>query len=297
MKIGIIGGSGLYQIEHLRDVREIKIDTPFGAPSDLFISGKLNGIELFFLPRHGRNHSIMPGELNHRANIFAMKKLGITHIISISAVGSLRQEMRPRDVVIVDQYFDRTKNAGAHTFFGNGVVAHISMAEPVCAQLASIVCRAAEKAADEAGGRSDDRPRIHPAGTYINMEGPAFSTKAESNVYRAWGMDVIGMTNLAESKLAREAEIAYCTVAMVTDYDCWHDVHENVSVEMVVANLQANAKLAKALVSWVTLMHNDIPETCSCHSALSNALITPSAAVPDSRLKELEPIIGKYIKR
>ena len=297
MKIGIIGGSGLYQIEHMRDIKEIKVDTPFGDPSDIFISGKLNGLELFFLPRHGRNHSILPGELNHRANIFAMKKLGVTHLVSISAVGSLRQEMRPRDVVIVDQYFDRTKNAGAHTFFGSGIVAHISMADPVCNELAKVLCRAAEKAADETNGKGEERPRIHPTGTYINMEGPAFSTRAESNVYRAWGMDVIGMTNLAEAKLAREAEIAYCTVAMVTDYDCRHEVHENVSVEMIVANLQANAKLAKDMVSWLTLMHRDIPETCSCHSALAGALITPAASVPDARLKELDLIIGKYIKR
>lgn len=295
MKIGIIGGSGLYQIERLEEVREIAVETPFGSPSDKIISGKLNDVELFFLPRHGRNHSIMPTELNHRANIYAMKKLGVTHIVSISAVGSLREELRPRDIVIVDQYLDRTKQSSNHTFFGNGIVAHISMADPVCRELAEAVNMAAQQAIKEAGADVNG-PRVHFGGTYVNMEGPAFSTRAESNLYRSWGMDVIGMTNLGEAKLAREAEIAYCTVAMVTDYDCWHTDHGHVTVEMVVANLHANSALAKNLVYRLTAMQDKIPATCSCHSALACAIITPPPTINPAVREKLDLIVGKYLK-
>eukprot|EP00828_Plagiopyla_frontata_P041235 TRINITY_DN5806_c0_g1_i5.p1 TRINITY_DN5806_c0_g1~~TRINITY_DN5806_c0_g1_i5.p1 ORF type:complete len:336 (+),score=17.51 TRINITY_DN5806_c0_g1_i5:276-1283(+) len=295
MKIGIIGGSGLYSINQLKDVKEILIGTPFGKPSDRLIYGTLNDVEMFFLPRHGRNHSIMPGELNHRANIHAMKQLVVTHIVSISAVGSLKEELRPGDMVVVDQYFDRTKSSG-HTFFGNGAVAHVQMADPVCSELAQVIIRAARKAIDAGGFAGKDKPVVHESGTYVNMEGPAFSTRAESNVYRSWGMDVIGMTNLAEAKLAREAEIAYCTVAMVTDYDCWHEVHESVSIDMVIANLNANAALAQNLISELTIMASEIPVKCSCHEALQCALITPAHAIPEETLVKLDLLIGKYIK-
>jgi len=297
MKIGIIGGSGLYDMDHLENVKERKVETPFGAPSDFIVEGTLNGVELFFLPRHGRTHSIMPGELNHRANIYAMKKLGVTHIVSISAVGSLREEMRPRDVVVVDQYFDRSRRSDTHTFFGEGAVAHISLADPVCPELAAIVCKAAKSAADISGLIGEEKPLIHPKGTYVHMEGPAFSTRAESNAYRAMGMDVIGMTNFAEAKLAREAEIAYCTVAMVTDYDCWHNSHESVTVDMVVANLRANVELAKNTLSELTKLAGEIPAKCSCHSALQCALITPGDAIPDATYNKLKLLIEKYVHR
>jgi 5'-methylthioadenosine phosphorylase len=295
MKLGIIGGSGLYDIDGIENVQEVRIDTPFGSPSDAFFTGKLAGTEVVFLPRHGRGHVHLPGELNHRANIFGMKKLGVEKILSISAVGSLKENLVPRDVVIVDQYFDRTKRAMDQTFFGNGIAAHITFGEPVCQNLAQLAFDAAQEAILEVN-HEGDLPKAHWGGTYINMEGPAFSTKAESNVYRQWGMDVIGMTNLAEAKLAREAEICYCTVAMVTDYDCWHPDHDHVTVEMVVANLVANSTLAKTIIRKVAENKAKLEASdCSCNSALACALITDKTKIPEKLKQDLSPIIGKYI--
>lgn len=290
-KLGIIGGSGLYDIDGIEDVKTEVIETPFGAPSDQFISGTLAGTEVVFLPRHGKNHAILPGELNHHANIYGMKKLGVTHILSISAVGSLKEELRPRDIVVVDQYFDRTKQASQHTFFGDGLVAHISFADPVCLELATLAVTAAEAAVKE----SDDASRkVFSSGTYINMEGPAFSTKAESMVYKSWGMDVIGMTNMAEAKLAREAEICYSTMAMVTDYDCWHPEHDNVTVELVIANLVANSALAKAAIKKVAIAIDKLEKKCGCDNALACALITHKSSVPAQTIEKLSLIVGKY---
>lgn len=294
MKLGIIGGSGLYEIDGVHNVKSIAVDTPFGKTSDEFITGVLDDVEIVFLPRHGKGHKILPGELNHKANIFAMKKFGVSHIISISAVGSLREELKPRDIVIVDQYFDRTKHGLEHTFFGNGIAAHISFADPVCPELRELLYPAALEAVKEAGD-SGTKPIVHKGGTYINMEGPAFSTKAESAVYKSWGMDVIGMTNLAEAKLSREAEICYCTMAMVTDYDCWHPDHDHVTVEMIVGNLAANANLAKKIIKKTVSMRNKLKGVCICGNALSSAIITNPDLISNELKRRLEPIIGKYL--
>jgi len=293
MKIGFIGGSGLYELgDDLRERSSVSVDTPFGPPSDDLVTGSIRGVDVVFLPRHGEGHTIMPGELNHRANIFAMKKLGATHIVSLSACGSLRKEMKPRDVVIVDQYFDRTKRGSEHTFFGNGVVAHIAFADPVCPELSSL-------AFDAAGGiaRRDKMDiTVHKGGTYINMEGPAFSTKAESNVYRSWGMDVIGMTNLAEAKLAREAGICYATMAFVTDYDCWHDAHDSVTVEMIVGNIQANSKLGRSVaVAICEAAKERLPRSCACADALKNAVITAPEKLTGEIKRRLAPILEGVI--
>ncbi|MDD5727392.1 MAG: S-methyl-5'-thioadenosine phosphorylase [Victivallales bacterium] len=293
MKLGIIGGSGLDQIEEIKNVSKQEVSTPFGKPSDLFSCGTLHGREIVFLPRHGHGHFIAPGELPHRANIFAMKKLGVTHIVSISAVGSLKNELRPRDVVIVDQYFDRSKNNKEHTFFGNGIVAHIAFAHPVCPQLSAIAADAAETAIAES---SDTSRKVHRGGTYVNMEGPAFSTRAESNFYRSMNMSVIGMTNLAEAKLAREAEICYTTVAMVTDYDCWHPETDHVTVEMIIDHLTANSALAKDIICLVSDAVGSLETTCSCGQALQNAIITNPQVIPAKIKIELKPLVGKYIK-
>jgi len=292
MKRGIIGGSGLYRIDGFKDAKTVKVETPFGPPSDGYIVGNLDGAELVFLPRHGKGHTILPGELNHKANIFGMKKLGVTHIISISAVGSLKEELRPKDIVIPDQYFDRTKKGLEHTFFGNGIVAHISFGQPVCAKLAAFAKKAADAASSELP--ADERPRICSGGTYVNMEGPAFSTKAESLVYRSRGHDIIGMTNLAEAKLAREAEIAYCTIAMVTDYDCWHPDHDHVTVEMVIANFHANVKISKMIISRAASMAGELEES-PAHNALAGAIITNPGFITREIRERLAPIIGKYM--
>ncbi len=293
MKLGIIGGSGLDQIEEIQNITKQKISTPFGEPSDSFTGGTLHGREIVFLPRHGKGHTIAPGEIRHRANIFAMKKLGVTHILSISAVGSLKNEMKPRDVVIVDQYFDRTKNNTEHTFFGNGIVAHISFAQPVCPQMAGLAAKAAELAIRDS---SDTSRKVHRGGTYVNMEGPAFSTRAESNVYRSMGMSVIGMTNLPEAKLAREAEICYTSVAMVTDYDCWHPEADHVTVDMVIGHLIANSGLAKDIIRLVIDAMNMLEVSCTCSQALQNAIITSPEAIPQKTKAGLQAVIGKYIK-
>ncbi|MEQ8171080.1 MAG: S-methyl-5'-thioadenosine phosphorylase [Candidatus Eremiobacterota bacterium] len=281
--IGVIGGSGLYQIEGLEDLRFEKIDTPFGSPSDEYAIGTIGGKEVAFLPRHGRGHVLLPDEINFRANIYGFKKLGAQWIISLSAVGSLKEELKPRDMVIIDQFFDRTKGR-ASTFFGEGIAAHIAFGDPVCKDMASILYEAAK----EAG------VTVHKGGTYVNIEGPAFSTKAESIVYKNLGMDVLGMTNLVEAKLAREAEICYATVAMVTDYDCWHDGHDSVTVDMVLAVLLENAENAKKIIKNAI---SKIPDerTCACKDALASALITSKDRMPEKTKEKLGLIIGKYL--
>lgn len=296
IKLGIIGGSGVYDAGNIGTLKTIPVSTPFGNPSDKFTTGIIDETDFVFLPRHGQGHRILPGELNHKANIFAMKKLGVTHIISISAVGSLQAKYRPRDIVIVDQYFDRTKKGMEHTFFGNGIAGHISMAHPVCPELAELAFKAASRSVTEIHGSSKNRPKVFMGGTYLNMEGPAFSTKAESKVYRSWGMDVIGMTNLGEAKLSREAEICYCTMAMVTDYDCWHPDHDHVTVDMIIQNLIANSGLAKGIISNLPKFKNILRGKCQCGSALSCAIITAKDKIPAKIKKELSPIIGKYVK-
>ena len=293
MKLGIIGGSGLCAIDNFAMKRSEFVETPFGTVPSPFLEGSLGGTEIVFLARHGKDHSIAPHELNHRANIYAMKKLGVTHILSISAVGSLREDYAPRDVVIVDQYFDRTTKASTHTFFGDGIVTHISFAHPVCPDLSDLAYRAASKAAVRVV--SMKRPKVHRGGTYVNIEGPAFSTKAESQIYKSWGLDVIGMTNLAEAKLAREAGICYSTVAMVTDYDSWHSDFEAVTVEMVVENLRANASLAKEIIANVAADFSTLECNCECGHALDFAMIPEKSSIPQKRREELALIIGNRL--
>lgn len=285
VNIGIIGGSGLYQMPELTDVEEIRIDTPFGSPSDAFIVGTLENQRVAFLPRHGRGHRLTPTELPFRANIYGMKLLGVERILSASAVGSLREEYAPLDMVIPDQFFDRTRaRAKESTFFGEGIVAHVSFAHPICSALGDLLqdsCRAAEV-------------KVHRGGTYICMEGPAFSTKAESNVYRSWGMDVIGMTNLQEAKLAREAEICYATLALVTDYDCWHPGHDEVTIETVVEYLNKNVRNAQNIMREVVKQLGDRPRDCKCGSALKTAIFTAPEFWPEATTKKLDAIIRKY---
>lgn len=285
-KIGIIGGSGVYKIEGLSKLKEVEVKTPFGEPSDTFKTGELNGVEVVFLPRHGSKHTISPSEINYRANIFGMKKLGVQRLISVSACGSLKKELKPLDFVLPDQFVDRTNSAREMTFFKGGIVAHISFADPVCPDLAEMIYDSA----------TDLHLNIHSGGTYLNMEGPAFSTKAESNLYRSWGMDIIGMTNMAEARLAREAEICFVTLAAVTDYDCWYEYEETVTVEMVINNLNKNADNAKRLIKEaVSRMTNE--RTCACKDALKYAIVTPKEAVPAALKKKLSVIIGKYISQ
>jgi 5'-methylthioadenosine phosphorylase len=281
-EIGIIGGSGLYAMPGFEAQEEVRLTTPFGEPSDAFIVGRLEGKKVVFLSRHGRGHRISPSELNFRANIFGMKMLGVTRILSLSAVGSLKEEHAPLDFVIPDQFFDRTRGR-ISTFFTEGIVAHISFADPVCPQLA----RAVHDSALKSGINS------RRGGMYLCMEGPAFSTRAESNVYRSWGMDVIGMTNLQEAKLAREAEICYVTIAMVTDYDCWHDEHADVTVDQILSNLRKNAENACKLVRHAVA---GMPQarTCQCTSALKHAIITEPAAIPQAVKEKLGLLIAKY---
>ncbi|BAU66888.1 5'-methylthioadenosine phosphorylase [Stanieria sp. NIES-3757] len=286
-KIGIIGGSGLYKMEALQQVEEITIDTPFGSPSDALIVGKLEGTTVAFLARHGRNHHLLPSELPFRANIYAMKQLGVEYLISASAVGSLKEEVKPLDLVVPDQFIDRTKNRVA-TFFGEGLVAHIAFGDPVCPNLASIVAEAVDTL-------NLSEVNLHRGGTYVCMEGPAFSTKAESNLYRSWGATVIGMTNLTEAKLAREAEIAYSTLALVTDYDCWHPDHDSVTVEMVIANLQRNAINAQKVIQATVKIISANPPESAAHSALKYSLLTALDKVPQATLQKLELLLKKYL--
>lgn len=282
--IGVIGGSGLYHMEGLTDIEEVSVETPFGSPSDNFIIGTLEGTRVAFLARHGRGHKLMPTELPFRANIYAMKTLGVERILSASAVGSLKEELKPLDIVIPDQFFDRTRGR-ISTFFGDGIVAHITFADPVCRELCDIL---------EESGRSLEGLNIHRGGTYLCMEGPAFSTKAESHVYRSWGMSVIGMTNLQEAKLAREAEICYSTIALVTDYDCWHESHDAVTVEMVIEHLKQNVVNAQRLIKAAISKLAGRKRTCKCASALKHAILTAPDAVSKERVEELKEVLGRY---
>ena len=286
-QVGIIGGSGLYKMDALKNVREVAIATPFGDPSDAFVVGELEGVPVAFLPRHGRNHHLSPSELPFRANIYAMKTLGVEYIISASAVGSLREEVKPLDMVVPDQFIDRTKNR-ISSFFRGGIVAHIAFADPVCNALAGAIADAAE---------SLDLPDVtlHRGGTYVCMEGPAFSTKAESRLYRSWGATIIGMTNLPEAKLAREAEIAYATLAMATDYDCWHPAHDSVTVEMVIANLKRNAENAQKIVRETVRRVGENPPVSSAHSALKFAILTPLDTASPEAVERLRPLLSKYL--
>ena len=283
IKIGIIGGSGIYDIEGVKNVETVEVNTPYGKPSDKIIVGVLEGVRFAFLPRHGRGHKISPSELNFRANIYALKTLGVEKVLSMSAVGSLKEDLKPRDFVIPDQLFDRTKNR-ASTFFGEGIVAHVGFAEPFCKQFS----RVAYETAKQLG------ITVHKGGTYICMEGPQFSTKAESNVYRQLGFSIIGMTALPEAKLAREAEMCYMTVALVTDYDCWKE-DEEVSVEKILANLSANSDNAKKFIKTILPKLSDAP-VCACSSALATAIVTQADAVPKETLKKVELLVKKYIK-
>ena len=281
--LGVIGGSGLYELPGLVNVERVRVDTPFGAPSDEYVVGRLGGARLAFLPRHGRGHRIVPSELNFRANIYGFKVLGVERLLSASAVGSLQERYKPLDILIPDQFFDRTKGR-ISTFFGRGLVEHVAFAHPFCQDLSKIAADAVQ-----AVGAT-----VHRGGTYVNMEGPQFSTLAESNLYRGWGMDVIGMTNLQEAKLAREAEICYTTFALVTDYDCWHPDHDSVTVDLIVANLLQNAKTAQQALAE-TVGRTSAARTCACKDALATAIITRPELVPAQTKRELQPIIGKYI--
>ena len=282
-KIGIIGGTGLYNIEGFTNQKWVKVKTPFGPTSDDFLTGKLAGREVVFLPRHGRGHRILPSELNHRANIWVMKKLGVQWIISVSAVGSLQEKYRPCDIVVIDQFLDRTKQSLNHTFFGRGIVAHVAFAEPICAELRQILLRTARAA----------KARAHDGGTYVCMEGPAFSTRAESLANHAAGHDVIGMTNLGEAKCALEAEIAYATLAMATDYDCWKE-EEHVTLQMIIANLHRNADTAKKIVAAAIAQIPTEPNW-QAHSALKNAIFTDKKIWPKKTVADLRPILAKYL--
>ena len=281
--IGIIGGSGLYSMSGLTNTREIRVKTPFGAPSDTIMLGMLEGKRVAFLARHGRGHRILPGEINYRANIYAMKMLGVEWIISVSAVGSLKEDLRPGEFLVVDQFFDRTKNR-VSTFFGDGIVAHVAFAHPTCGQLSGVL---ADACVHEA-------VKVHRRGTYICIEGPQFSTLAEAEVHRKLGFEVIGMTNVTEARLAREAEICYSTIAMVTDYDCWHPEHESVTASQIMATLNQNAENAQKVLRTAV---REVPtgRSCKCGSALQHALVTDLKIVPKATKKRLAAIIGKYI--
>jgi 5'-methylthioadenosine phosphorylase len=280
--IGIIGGSGLYDMAELTDREDRHVSTPFGEPSSPYVVGTLRGRRVAFLARHGHGHRFLPSELNFRANIFGFKVLGAEYIVSASAVGSLKEEYRPLDLVIPDQFLDRTRGR-VSTFFGRGLVAHVGFAHPFCALLSDVAYQAARAAS----------ATVHKGGTYVCMEGPQFSTLAESRLYRSWGMDVIGMTNLQEAKLAREAEICYTTIALVTDYDCWHPDHDRVTVDMIVANLTRNARMAQTVIADA-VARLPFERTCECASALKHAIITRPDTIPGSVRKELAPLIGKY---
>jgi 5'-methylthioadenosine phosphorylase len=282
--IGIIGGSGLYQMEGMNVLAERRLETPFGEPSDAYVIGEIDGVRVAFLSRHGRGHRLTPSELNYRANIFGFKLLGVHTILSASAVGSMKEEYAPTDIVFPHQFIDRTRHR-PDTFFGNGIVAHVGLADPICIG-ASFTMSAVAR---EVGAR------VHVGGVYLCMEGPQFSTRAESNLYRSWGVDVIGMTNLQEAKLSREAEICYATMALVTDYDCWHDTHEDVSVETVLAYLAKNAETAQKILRNAITPAATRKRDCACANALQHAIITDPSAIPAKVKKELAPIIGKYV--
>ena len=285
VQIGIIGGSGLYDMAEVTDRKEVTVETPFGEPSGAYVIGTLRGKRVAFLSRHGAGHRLSPSELNFRANIFGMKLLGVEYILSASAVGSLKQEYKPLDIVIPDQFIDRTRGR-VSTFFGRGLVGHVAFAHPFCKTLSEVALGSGKTAG----------ATIHQGGTYVCMEGPQFSTLAESKLYRSWGADIIGMTNLQEAKLAREAEICYTTIALVTDYDCWHPDHDSVTVEMIIANLTQNARTAQQIIAGAV---DRLPfnRTCECASALKYALITRPDVIPEETARELAPIVGKYLAR
>lgn len=285
-RIGIIGGSGLYRMDALKNIQEIEMETPFGKPSDALVMGTLDGEAVVFLARHGRHHHLLPNEIPFRANIYALKCLGVDYLLSASAVGSLKAEIQPLDMVIPHQFIDRTYDRAA-TFFGDGLVAHIAFGDPICLDLARVLAEAVTslKLPDVT---------LHQGGTYICMEGPAFSTKAESHLYRSWGADIIGMTNLQEAKLAREAEIAYATLALVTDYDCWHPDHDSVTVEMIIDNLHRNAANAQQVVQAAVRRLSQDPPPSVAHSALKHAILTPLEQVPTATLEKLAPLLKKY---
>jgi len=284
MAIGVIGGSGLYEMEGLENVERIRVETPFGDPSDEYVTGVLNGVRMVFLPRHGRGHRLLPSEVNYRANIFGMKKLGVEQIISVSAVGSLKEDIAPGHIVIPDQFIDRTKGVRRDTFFGDGIVAHVGFADPVCPGLSNTLFEAAGKIGAV----------VHKGGTYICMEGPAFSTRSESFMYRELGASIIGMTNLTEAKLSREAEICYGIIALSTDYDCWHDSHEDVTVEAIIQIIHQNVAMAKNIIRQAVA---DISQerNCGCGSALQYAVITDRSVIPLETRQKLELIVGKYL--
>lgn len=284
-RIGIMGGSGVYDLEHLTEVEEINLQTPFGDPSDKYIMGRLGDREVAFLPRHGRGHRILPNELNYRANIYGFKMLGVTHIIAVTAVGSLNERMQPLDIVVPDQLVDRTRQRQS-TFFGSGLAAHVAFAEPFCPHLAATLTHTAQSC----------DATVHAGGSLVCIEGPAFSTRAESGLYRQWGLDIVGMTTLQEAKLAREAEICFAALAMVTDYDAWHPEAGAVTVETVVAHVNRNAALAKRVVSQ-TLARIESQRSCDCGTALEGAIMTDPDCIPSIVKTQLDPIIGKYIKK
>lgn len=280
---GVIGGSGLYEIEGLRVLDNIQLETPFGMPSDNYILGEIDGQKIVFLPRHGRGHRFSPSEINYRANTWGMKKLGVESIIAVSAVGSMKKEIEPGHMVIIDQFFDRTK-ARPSTFFTDGIVAHVSFADPLCGEMRKILIQSGH----EAGAV------VHEKGTYLCMEGPQFSTRAESHTYRQWGTDVIGMTNLQEAKLAREAEMCYATIALSTDYDCWHEGHDDVSVAAIIEVLHKNVEMAKKMIR-LALKGVAASRTCPCRTAIQHAILTDKKVIPEETKKRLQMIIGKYL--
>lgn len=281
---GVIGGSGLYEMEGLTDVESVVLETPFGSPSDAYITGKLDGARVVFLPRHGRGHRLLPSEVNYRANIYGMKRLGVTRLISVSAVGSMKEEIEPGHIVIPDQFIDRTNGTRANTFFGHGIVAHVQFADPVCAVLSSAIADAAGKAG----------ACVHKGGVYLCMEGPAFSTRAESLMYRSFGVSVIGMTNIPEAKLAREAELCYGVIALATDYDCWHASHDDVSVEAILEIIEKNVTTAKAIIRNVVAGIGR-GRNCGCADALRYAVITDRTAITDQARRNLDLIVGRYL--
>lgn len=282
--VGVVGGSGLYDIDGLSELEEVRLTTPFGVPSDAYLVGRLGDVPVAFLPRHGRGHRITPSEINYRANVWGLKQLGVTHVLSVSAVGSLREEVPPGDFVVVDQFIDRTRHR-ADTFFGDGVVAHVMFADPVCAELRAVLTDSA----------SAEGIPVHDGGTYVCMEGPQFSTRAESHLYRAWGADVIGMTNLQEAKLAREAELHYATVAMSTDYDCWHETHDDVTVDAILATMAKNIGNARRLIARAIPAVASRAYACGCGDALAGAILTHADAIPEEARLRLGLLIGRHI--
>ncbi len=284
MTIGVIGGSGLYEIEGLTEIEEVRLETPFGEPSDAYITGVLEGTKMVFLPRHGRGHRLLPSEVPYRANIYGMKTLGVQRIISVSAVGSMKEDIVPGHIVIPDQFFDRTQGKRASTFFGQGVTGHVQFADPVCPELGEVLFAAGQKAG----------ATVHKGGTYLCIEGPNFSTRAESMIYRSWGVDIIGMTNIPEARLAREAEICYGTVALATDYDCWHDGHDDVTVEAVLAIIKQNVSMARNIIKQAVGALSAEPH-CECGESLKFAIMTDRSLIPEQTRTDLAPILGKYL--